>query len=130
MKRISLPVMKCDDGCGACCGPVTCKPVEYNAVIAYAAEHGIDPLAQGLTCPWYQGGKCTVYPVRPFVCQMFGHSPKLVCCKGYNRNVVPDVEERLYRDHKPRRDKIRFLHEVLGPGWQDVIMGKPSINIL
>lgn len=114
--RLSLPVMQCDDSCGECCGVVPCHQDEFDRVRQYAAQHGIQPVNQGKTCPWFQQGRCQVYPVRPFICQLFGHSMKLVCCKGYNQNI-PRQEEWKLRERYERRGPLRrFLHEIL-PGW-------------
>jgi Fe-S-cluster containining protein len=115
MSRFNLPVMQCDDGCGECCGTVLCKPHEYEAVRAYAAEHKIKPIAQGITCPWYQGGKCAVYPVRPWICRVFGHFAELVCPRGYNTNVPPLVQKRMNKEYSPSKD-AKFLHEILPDG--------------
>jgi Fe-S-cluster containining protein len=115
--KIGLPMMRCDSGCGACCGPVVATEKEFAAVASHARQHGIEPADQGSTCPWYQGGQCQVYEVRPFVCQMFGHSDRLVCCKGYNADIPERDEKMLVRrlvqlEGKPRR----MLHEII-PGW-------------
>jgi hypothetical protein len=109
-----LPPMRCDDGCLACCGPVLCKEHEYQAIKKYAAENGIKPIDQGpLTCVWAQNGKCAVYPVRPFICSFFGHSPRLVCERGYNVNVLPGLEKRLTKQYgKPTRWLSEILDEV------------------
>lgn len=112
MNRLALPVMKCDDGCSDCCGPVLCKPAEYRDVVEYAQKHGITPLRQGITCPWFQDGRCQVYPVRPWVCQMFGHSPRLICSRGYNRNVPKAKERKLTAGYGLDMDTAMLLHEV------------------
>lgn len=108
MKEIKLPVMQCDKGCGDCCGPVFCTPDEFNAAKRYALANEIEPKRQGLTCPFYQDGGCKVYKARPLICRMFGHSPRLVCSKGYNRNISPALEERLMDGYRP----TRMLHEL------------------
>lgn len=113
MARISLPVMQCDEGCGACCGIAPCHDHEFRAVEEYAREHGLVPLDQGVTCPWYQGGKCQVYPVRPWVCRYFGHIPGLKCERGYNVNVPEALQKRLDRRYGM---PTRMLHEII-PGW-------------
>lgn len=111
MKYPSLPVMQCDDGCGECCGPVFCRTNERQAVEAYAAANNIQPLRQGISCPWYQGGACSVHPVRPWICRYFGHTPTLVCCKGYNRNVTPERQAALDEWYRPD-SATECLHEV------------------
>lgn len=92
-----LPSMRCDDGCGECCGPVVCSQPEYDAVLAYAAEHGVEPVDQGVTCPWFQGGRCAVHEARPTTCRLYGHVDGMRCPRGYNANVTLTVERRLVR---------------------------------
>lgn len=111
--RMELPVMRCDDHCGECCGIVPCKDHDFKAVVEYAREHGVEPQRQGVTCPWYQQGRCQVYPVRPYVCRLFGHVERLVCCKGYNANIAPGLEKRL---NKQYGKTTKTLHEVF-PDW-------------
>lgn len=94
-----LPSMRCDDGCGRCCGMVPVTAAEYARVIAYAREHGIEPVIQGITCPFWQGGKCSVYEVRPLVCKLMGHVPELTCPRGYNVNVGSDRGRKLVRQN-------------------------------
>ena len=120
--------MKCDNGCGDCCGVVPVTVQEYDRVVAYANLHGIVPLTQGVTCPFFQEGTCKVYPVRPRMCQMFGHTAKLKCSRGYNTNVLSDreVQREMKRNGKPNRmlhgvlgreaqaDMLRDVHEILG----------------
>lgn len=122
MTRIPLPSMRCDTGCGECCGPVLCRPEEYDAVLAHAAARGIEPERQGTTCPWYQHGECQVYDARPFICQLFGHSKRLVCCKEYNTNISTVLERRLTDRHKPSLETGRWLHEILGGDWQEEVL--------
>lgn len=97
--RFGLPVMRCDDGCGDCCGPVLCKPHEAAAVVALATSKGIKPKRQGLTCPWFQLGTCQVYEARPMVCSLFGHVAGMVCSRGHNTNVLPSLERRIMKDY-------------------------------
>lgn len=108
-----LPEMRCDDGCGDCCGPVPVTEEEYARVRRFARERNLKPLAQGITCPWYQGGRCAVHAVRPFPCRLFGHTDDMPCSRGYNVNIDPELEEGLVVAHgKP----TRMLHEALGEG--------------
>ncbi len=105
-----LPTMQCDDNCGECCGPVLCTDKEYEAVKRAAKRNGVKPVKQGLTCPYYQQGRCQVYEARPRICRLFGHCTGLVCCKGYNTNVPASVERAFMSDYRP----TRYLHEALG----------------
>ena len=97
MKKLKLPVMRCDDGCGECCGIIPVTDQEFHRVRKYIKEHDIKPQVHVLspeTCPFYQGGRCAVYPVRPMICQVYGHAPvpNLTCPRGYNTNAVHPME--------------------------------------
>lgn len=82
-----LPRMRCDDDCGACCGPAPLSERERKIIKHHIAAHGIRPVDQGVTCPFYQGQRCAIYPARPRICQAYGHSELLPCERGYNTNV-------------------------------------------
>ncbi len=112
-KYLTLPAMQCDTNCGLCCGVVACTQGEYEAVQNYASEHGLSPVAQGLTCPWYQSGQCAVHDARPAVCRLFGHTERLECPKGYNVNVS-GVLLRKYNERI--KAATRVLHEAIS-GW-------------
>jgi len=102
--------MRCDDGCGDCCGPAPATEAEFKRVVAYITEHKIVPKDQGITCPLYLDGKCSVYNVRPLACRAFGHVEGMDCSRGYNTNVPSTgVNARLLANGAA--DHI--LHEVL-----------------
>jgi len=111
-----LPPMACDEGCGECCGPVLCSEPEYARVVGYAAEQGIEPVDNGLTCPWLQGGTCSVYPARPTACRLFGHVEGMKCSRGYSAPISVTVERRVVRSmmDENRVAGSRLLHEALG----------------
>lgn len=91
LKLPVLPPMRCDEGCGECCGPVPVTQHELDAIRRYVAKQGIVPKNQGpLTCPFYDG-KCAIYPVRPLICKVYGHTKGLACHRGYNVNALPDT---------------------------------------
>ena len=105
-----LPPMRCDDGCGECCGPVPVTKEELAAVKRYIEREKVPAVDRGaLTCPFFDG-KCTIYPVRPFICRAFGHSPRLVCPKGYNTNV-PDAQ--ISRAILARGPAVALLHALI-----------------
>jgi uncharacterized protein len=107
-----LPEMRCDDGCGACCGPVPASIEEYEAVVALAKSKGIKPVAHGLSCPFYQGGKCAVYEARPTMCRVFGHVPEMPCIHGYNVNVDPGLVKEAIQQSGARGNAV-MLHQAL-----------------
>jgi Fe-S-cluster containining protein len=107
---LELPPIVCER-CGRCCGPVPCTEVEYQAVLAYAREHRVVPVRQELTCPFWCATGCTVYPVRPLLCQLMGHTRGLECSRGHNVNLSEKQAERLMRKYK-KKPAPRFLHDV------------------
>jgi len=100
--------MQCDDGCGDCCGIVPANDKEFDRILDFIEEKNIVPLKQGVTCPFYQSGKCAIYPVRPIMCQVFGHSTKLECSRGYNVNI-PDRKIRRAIDRDLRKNSKEAL---------------------
>lgn len=96
-----------------------CSDAEYEAVERYVAEHDVTPERQGLTCPWYQDGKCQVHPVRPGICRLFGHVENMVCCKGYNVNIGSRLKrewDRKLLNSMP----TRLLHTVF-EDWKQML---------
>jgi Fe-S-cluster containining protein len=91
-----VPPMRCDTGCGDCCGPVPVTDAELSAVKRHMARYRVKPKNNGeWTCPFYDG-KCTIYEARPNLCKLFGHTANLRCHRGYNTNALPDVEVRAF----------------------------------
>lgn len=121
-----LPVMRCDSGCGECCGVAPATETEFRKVEEYVRQNGVEALDQGVTCPFYQGGKCAVYPVRPLACRLFGHSEGMVCPRGHNVNVP---ERKVRRHIMTRGLPTRTLHEMLGPDWEGLAWarGEPPV---
>ncbi len=105
-----LPPMQCDVGCGQCCGIVPVTKQEYEKVVFVARAKGIVPVSQGITCPFYQKGVCSVYDARPLVCKLFGHQASMECVHGYNTNVPESVGDKAVRQNGVTS---RFLHEAL-----------------
>jgi hypothetical protein len=113
MKRLPvLPSMRCDTGCGECCGVVPATDDELRRIKSYIKMKGIVPMDQGVTCPFFQKGTCQVYPVRPIACQLFGHVEKMTCPRGYNVNVSEKTVAKLFR-RQGKKKADHFLHEFL-----------------
>jgi ferredoxin len=113
----------CDgcDGCGLrCMDGFTVTREEYEAVRAYLAAQ--DPAevarvaAQEKTVPWpgaedtgatvtfcryrdTEHGNCSVYPVRPTICRLFGQTPWLPCPIGAVTHF-PDGSAELWNDYR------------------------------
>jgi len=82
-----FPPMTCEKDCGECCGPVPVSFKKLAEVRAYCIEHGITPLVQDSRCPLFIKNQCAIHPIRPRVCQAYGHSEKLSCSRGHDRHV-------------------------------------------
>jgi len=111
--------MRCDTGCGQCCGVVPATETEFRRIERFIAEHGISPAAHtDGTCPFYQGGSCVVHPVRPLVCNLYGHSadPLMTCPRGYNVNIPERDAVRMIRANGKT---LHVLHE-LAPNWEEI----------
>jgi Fe-S-cluster containining protein len=105
-----FPPMRCDVGCGDCCGPAPATQAEFDRVVDYIRRHKIVPKDQGITCPLYLDGKCSVYEVRPLACRAFGHVEGMDCSRGYNTNLpVEQVDAKLIVNG----ETTTVLHEVL-----------------
>jgi len=112
--------MQCDEGCGECCGIIPTTETEYKRVERYIKEHNIQPVENQddfRVCPFYQGGKCAIYPVRPLICQVFGHADNelLTCPRGYNVNVP---ERQIHRMLGANGKGTRVLHDMI-PGFRE-----------
>ncbi len=103
-----LPAFQCRDGCTACCteyGVPSRTPVEDQRIRRYLVQQG-RPLgvATGTCCPYVGEKGCTIYPVRPLICRLYGVSANYRCKKGLRPAEVlhPDLEAeifQLYRTH-------------------------------
>ena len=108
-----LPVFQCRPGCTACCreyGVPSRTPEEDRRIRRYLEQQGRRPgAAQGTTCPYVSVEGCTIYPVRPLICRLYGVSADYRCKKGVGpvRYLHLDQEAEileLYRSHFfPRR---------------------------
>lgn len=81
-----IPEFPCLPGCTACCrafGIPSQTRTETRRIRKYLKEKGLPfKPAEGTTCPYVSDLGCTIYPVRPFICRLFGASPNLLCHLG------------------------------------------------
>jgi Fe-S-cluster containining protein len=111
--------MHCDTGCGECCGVVPATETEFRAIQRFIADNRIEPAAHtDGTCPFYQNAGCAIYPVRPLLCRLYGHSADqlMTCPRGYNVNMAERDVVRMLRGNGKN---THVLHE-LAPNWQDI----------
>jgi uncharacterized protein len=81
-----LPEFQCTPGCTECCrcsAPPTRAPVEDERIASYLREHGMDPpQTHGIPCPHLAAWGCTIHPVRPLICRLYGTAPNYRCTLG------------------------------------------------
>lgn len=109
-----MPPMRCDEGCGECCGVAPATQSEFDSLREYAQRKGIVARRQGTRCPFYQEGQCAVYEARPGSCRMFGHVPDMECPRGYNVNIRPKAEQfvMLTIQRELKEKGLRLVHEL------------------
>jgi Fe-S-cluster containining protein len=103
-----LPVVSCFPGCTECCREfgIPCRTrVEDERFKAYLKEKGMRlGEAVGTTCPYVTETGCSVYPVRPFTCRLYGGSVNYRCKLGALPQRILDEDEEteilhLYRSN-------------------------------
>ena len=101
-----LPGFSCFEGCTACCqsfGVPSQTKIEARRIKGYLKKNGIVfKLAEGTTCPYVSDRGCTIYPVRPFICRLFGASPNLLCLLGARPLTLlhEDEEEEIWHFYR------------------------------
>lgn len=78
-----IPDFMCTKGCHECCqnfGVPSRTKVEDERISAFLKKNAMKPgEAQGITCPYLNETGCTIYPVRPLICRLYGTSPNYRC---------------------------------------------------
>jgi len=114
--------MQCVPKCGDCCGIVPASDSELGAIRRYVLKHDVKPLDQGVICPFFQSGSCAVYPVRPRICQAFGHDVGLRCPHGRNANVRDPAALRRWI-MEPGKARSTLHDAFLGAGATEKALG-------
>jgi len=98
-----LPDFQCPSGCTVCCsnfGVASRTRVEDERIREYLRVQGREPLpTQGTTCPYVCQHGCTIYPVRPLICRLYGTSPNYQCIMGVRpvRLLHEDEEAEIFQ---------------------------------
>jgi hypothetical protein len=124
--RMEMATCNGCDGCGLrCTDGFTVTRAEYDAVQAYLATLApaeVDRVRrQEKTVPWpgaeetgatvtycryrdMENGNCFIYPARPTICRLFGHTKWLPCPIGAVRSTPADAAQ-VWNDYRsfPRR---------------------------
>jgi Predicted Fe-S-cluster oxidoreductase len=98
-------------GCGQCCGPVVATKGEIATIKRFVKHHISKATINRLksqspnssNCPYHDEHekKCTIYPVRPEICRMFGLVKGLNCPNGNTRNDIAQIDLRKKRTLLP-----------------------------
>jgi Fe-S-cluster containining protein len=95
------------ENCQECCGPINWSLAEDIVIREYMERYGIeyvrwsvkDYIKNNFKCPYAKNGVCVIYPVRPLVCRLFGHTEKLKCAQSRNKNDLSNTEiESMMKD--------------------------------
>ena len=78
-----LPDFMCTNGCLECCqnfGVPSRTKIEDERIKVFLKENAMKlGKAHGTTCPYLNELGCTIYPVRPLICRLYGTSPNYRC---------------------------------------------------
>lgn len=110
-----LPKMRCDAGCGECCGVVPVGHREFERLRVVVERRGITPVQQDETCPLFINGQCAAYEARPLVCRIYGHEDveACTCPRGYNANAdARTLAPWKKAMRKEVRGGRRWIHEL------------------
>ena len=101
-----IPDIICTPGCIACCnnfGVPSRTAVEDERMQVYFRQHNLRFLeAKGNACPYVTARGCSIYPVRPLICRLYGTSPSYRC----QMNIMP-----LNPLHEDEEAEILFLYQ-------------------
>ncbi len=76
----ALPTILCKKQCQASCGVIVMTRVEWLRLQRYMGYRPKDKCT--LVCPLLRRGCCSVYPVRPLICRLWGVSELMPCPWG------------------------------------------------
>ena len=124
-----IPVSVCPPDCGACCGILFPSLAELNNIKEWCSKHSVKykdfNMQVGLNCSYLiEDKRCSIYPVRPFLCRLLGVCSTLPCplnkCK--TKKVLNESQGRalygsiyLKGKEKPRTEKHReMIRAILG----------------
>ncbi|MFP3870077.1 MAG: YkgJ family cysteine cluster protein [Syntrophobacteria bacterium] len=97
-----IPDFICTPGCHECCrsfGVPSRTRVEDKRIRDFLRKHSMLPgEAHGNTCPYLTEQGCSIYPVRPLICRLYGTSPSYPCIAGVRplRLLHEDEEAEIF----------------------------------
>lgn len=118
-----IPSSKCPNDCGKCCGILFPSLAELRNIKEWCVAHHVEyrdfNYQLGIDCPYLARDKsCSIYPVRPFLCRIYGVSKELPCkwCtpeKILNRNQSANLYNQIYMQGK-EKSRTEKHKKVLG----------------
>jgi len=116
-----IPKSKCPPNCGKCCGILFPSLAELRNIKDWCESHKVEfkdfNYQIGINCPYLaKDNSCLIYPVRPFLCRIYGVSTELPC-KGcqpermINQSQSAHLYSQVYMQgkEKSRAEKHRKL---------------------
>lgn len=105
-----IPAMECAEGCSDCCGPIRWSLIEQVNIARWLLKRGRPMLvSEGEDCPYLEGGRCSIYPVRPYLCRIFGVARSDHVRPGGKENLTCPRVAVLERDMLSV-ERVRVLH--------------------
>jgi len=104
----------CIENCGVCCTPINWTPVEDTFITEYMKKNNIEKVTWGLKelaennwkCPYLDDDmKCKIYPVRPLICRIMGHTSKLKCPNKKQTNLSRHDVDKITRAYMKLNEK-------------------------
>ena len=98
-----IPDFNCN-GCGDCCGPIKWFVSENFVIKDFMEKNNIEYIRWGIKdfsknnfrCPYLtKDKKCMIYEVRPIICRLQGHTPKLPCKKKKPFDISKEKANKL-----------------------------------
>ena len=101
-----IPDFMCTEGCYECCknfGVPSRTKVEDERIKKFLKDNSMQlGEAKGHTCPYLDEGRkeggCSIYPVRPLICRLYGTAPNHLCTMGVRPVLLlqEDEEEEIF----------------------------------
>ncbi len=98
-----IPEIQCIPGCKKCCtefGVPSRTRVEDERIKKHLRDHGLElKQAEGTTCPYVCEEGCSIHPIRPLICRLYGNSPNYRCKMGASslRPLNEDEEADIFQ---------------------------------
>ena len=92
-----LPKIQCKRKCQQACGPIVISDVEQRAIESRTGKPFTIFTSADLTCELLEPitGACSVYPIRPLICRLWGLVKEMRCPWGCQpERWVTDAEAR------------------------------------